>query len=96
MELRVTASARGLNGTIRVPGDKSITHRALLFGAMADGTTRLSGAMRAGVIERWRLPGSAGVEIERAQAMRRSLVGSAGRRPTGSWTAGTRPPRCGC
>ncbi|WP_214819694.1 MULTISPECIES: 3-phosphoshikimate 1-carboxyvinyltransferase [unclassified Exiguobacterium] len=30
-----------LNGTIRVPSDKSITHRALLFGMMATGTTRV-------------------------------------------------------
>jgi 3-phosphoshikimate 1-carboxyvinyltransferase len=32
-------------GTVRVPGDKSITHRALLFGAMARGTSRLAGAL---------------------------------------------------
>jgi 3-phosphoshikimate 1-carboxyvinyltransferase len=75
MELRVTASARGLNGTIRVPGDKSITHRALLFGAMADGTTRLSGPLRAGVIEAMEdCLGALGVEIERAQA-NETLVG---------------------
>ncbi len=30
-----------LNGSIRVPSDKSITHRALLFGMMATGTTRV-------------------------------------------------------
>lgn len=30
-----------LNGSIRVPSDKSITHRALLFGMMASGTTRV-------------------------------------------------------
>ncbi|WP_047375396.1 3-phosphoshikimate 1-carboxyvinyltransferase, partial [Exiguobacterium sp. ZOR0005] len=29
----------GLNGTIRVPSDKSITHRAIMFGAVADGRT---------------------------------------------------------
>lgn len=29
----------GLNGTIRVPSDKSITHRAILFGAIASGET---------------------------------------------------------
>jgi len=69
MELRVSGGARGLKGTIRVPGDKSITHRALLFGAMADGTTRLSGPMRAGVIEAMEnCLGALGVEIERAQA----------------------------
>jgi 3-phosphoshikimate 1-carboxyvinyltransferase len=32
-----------VEGLIRVPGDKSISHRALLFGALADGTTEVSG-----------------------------------------------------
>jgi 3-phosphoshikimate 1-carboxyvinyltransferase len=31
-----------LTGTVSVPGDKSISHRALLFGAMAIGETRIS------------------------------------------------------
>jgi 3-phosphoshikimate 1-carboxyvinyltransferase len=34
-----------LFGTIRVPGDKSISHRAVLFAAMADGTSRLTGVL---------------------------------------------------
>lgn len=33
----------GLSGTIVVPGDKSISHRAVMFGAMANGTTNVSG-----------------------------------------------------
>ena len=32
-----------LRGTVRVPGDKSISHRALLFGALADGPVEISG-----------------------------------------------------
>jgi len=32
-----------LRGTLRVPGDKSIGHRALLFSALAEGTTALRG-----------------------------------------------------
>ncbi|MFQ5943232.1 MAG: 3-phosphoshikimate 1-carboxyvinyltransferase [Anaerolineales bacterium] len=51
MELRVAGGAKKLMGTIQVPGDKSITHRALLLGAMARGSTRLQGALRAGVID---------------------------------------------
>lgn len=35
--------ARRLRGTIRVPGDKSISHRALLFNALAVGTARVRG-----------------------------------------------------
>lgn len=32
-----------IHGTLRVPGDKSISHRGLLFGAIAEGTSRLRG-----------------------------------------------------
>lgn len=35
--------AQRLNGRLRVPGDKSISHRAVLFGALARGTTRVTG-----------------------------------------------------
>ncbi|MCB8878903.1 3-phosphoshikimate 1-carboxyvinyltransferase [Acidisoma cellulosilytica] len=34
-----------LAGQIRVPGDKSISHRALMFGALADGETRITGLL---------------------------------------------------
>ena len=34
-----------LDGTITVPGDKSISHRAILFSAMAEGTSRLVGVL---------------------------------------------------
>ena len=41
-------SARGpLKGRVRVPGDKSISHRALLFGAIAEGVTRIEGLLPA-------------------------------------------------
>ncbi|MBI2384010.1 MAG: 3-phosphoshikimate 1-carboxyvinyltransferase [Gammaproteobacteria bacterium] len=33
----------GLSGTVRVPGDKSISHRAVMLGALAEGTTEVSG-----------------------------------------------------
>lgn len=32
-----------LNGMIRVPGDKSISHRSVMFGAIAEGTTTVEG-----------------------------------------------------
>jgi 3-phosphoshikimate 1-carboxyvinyltransferase len=34
-----------LQGRVRVPGDKSISHRALIFGALAVGETRISGLL---------------------------------------------------
>ena len=33
----------GIAGRLRVPGDKSISHRALMLGAIASGTTRVTG-----------------------------------------------------
>lgn len=35
--------ARGLGGEITVPGDKSLSHRAVLFSALADGATVING-----------------------------------------------------
>lgn len=40
--MKITTSAP-LRGTITVPGDKSISHRAVMFGALAKGTTRITG-----------------------------------------------------
>ncbi|MES1164600.1 MAG: 3-phosphoshikimate 1-carboxyvinyltransferase [Verrucomicrobiota bacterium] len=37
-----------LRGTCRVPGDKSISHRALLFGALCDGPVEVEGLGRGG------------------------------------------------
>ena len=42
-----TQPARSLRGVVQVPGDKSISHRALLFGAIAEGTTRITGLLPA-------------------------------------------------
>src|SRR5215469_3706511 len=42
----LTARRAGpLSGRLRVPGDKSISHRALIFGALAVGETRISGLL---------------------------------------------------
>ncbi len=41
----IPALAKPLLGPARVPGDKSISHRAVLFSAMADGTSRISGVL---------------------------------------------------
>ncbi len=44
-EARVGPAAP-FNGEIVVPGDKSVSHRAVLFGALAEGTTRIIGLSR--------------------------------------------------
>ncbi len=40
---QVTASGRPLFGTLDVPGDKSVSHRALLLAAQAEGISRIEG-----------------------------------------------------
>lgn len=42
---RAEKSARGFSGRIRVPGDKSISHRALILGAIATGKTEIHGLL---------------------------------------------------
>ena len=41
-----------LAGTARVPGDKSISHRALLFASLAEGETRIGGLLEGGDVQR--------------------------------------------
>ena len=46
MSKRFNISPGGtLSGTIRVPGDKSMSHRSVIFGALAEGITHVSGLL---------------------------------------------------
>jgi 3-phosphoshikimate 1-carboxyvinyltransferase len=40
-KLKLTKPEQGLNGKLGVPGDKSISHRAIMFGAVAEGRTTI-------------------------------------------------------
>ena len=56
--------ARGIKGTITVPGDKSISHRGLLLGAIAEGTTAIHNlSSSVDVWSTWRCLKQLGVEI---------------------------------
>jgi 3-phosphoshikimate 1-carboxyvinyltransferase len=58
------APARRVAGQIRVPGDKSISHRALMLGAIADGTTHVDGLLRgADCLATWAALETLGVPI---------------------------------
>jgi 3-phosphoshikimate 1-carboxyvinyltransferase len=64
--LIVRGSRRPLRGTARVPGDKSISHRAALFGALANGTTHIRGFLPANDCEATlRVVRGLGVAVER-------------------------------
>jgi len=43
LENRTIAPAKSLRGELSVPGDKSISHRSIMLGSLAKGTTRVSG-----------------------------------------------------
>ncbi len=40
-----SSKSQPLSGTARAPGDKSISHRSMIFGAMAEGTTHVTGLL---------------------------------------------------
>ncbi len=43
--MRIEPLSGPIQGKVRVPGDKSISHRAVLFSAMAEGTSKLRGVL---------------------------------------------------
>lgn len=56
------------NACLQVPGDKSISHRALLLGALAEGTTRITGLLQsADIASTWHCLEQLGVRIERQE-----------------------------
>jgi 3-phosphoshikimate 1-carboxyvinyltransferase len=69
----VVASSGGiLAGRLRVPGDKSISHRALMFGALAEGATRITGLLE-------------GEDVLRTAAAMRALGAEVVCESPGSW-----------
>lgn len=64
--------ATGLTGEVRVPGDKSISHRALMFGALAVGETVVEGLLE-------------GEDVLRTADAMRQLGAEITRAPDGRW-----------
>lgn len=65
MQLRAHPAA-GLRGTTGIPGDKSVSHRALLLGAMAVGASRITGLLEgADVLATAAALRALGVDLER-------------------------------
>ena len=62
----VSRQSAGLSGHVRVPGDKSISHRSLIFGALAIGETRIDGLLESeDVLNTAKALQALGVEIVR-------------------------------
>ncbi len=51
MKLTITGDSRPLHGRPHLPGDKSISHRALLLASMAHGPSRIRNFLKAGVTD---------------------------------------------
>ena len=45
--MKLKTNIKSLKGRLSVPGDKSISHRSIMFGSLAQGTTRISHFLRA-------------------------------------------------
>ncbi|QHL90726.1 3-phosphoshikimate 1-carboxyvinyltransferase [Sphingomonas changnyeongensis] len=67
------AAAPPLSGTVRVPGDKSISHRALMLSALAVGTSRITGLLE-------------GEDVLATAAAMRAMGAVIARSPEGLWT----------
>ena len=70
--LTAARPANPLAGKIRVPGDKSISHRSLMFGGLAVGETRITGLLE-------------GEDVLRTAAAMRLLGATASRDADGRW-----------
>ncbi len=44
--MKLRRNVEKLQGVIRVPGDKSISHRSIIFGSLAKGVTRVHDILR--------------------------------------------------
>ena len=44
--MKLKTNSKGLKGTIRVPGDKSISHHSIIFGSLAQGETKVYDILR--------------------------------------------------
>ncbi len=65
-----------LSGKVRVPGDKSISHRALILGALAVGETRVSGLLEGeDVLNTAKAMRALGASVERTGAFAWSVRG---------------------
>jgi 3-phosphoshikimate 1-carboxyvinyltransferase len=88
--MRLVATPGGpLRGEAAIPGDKSCSHRALIIGAMAQGTTRISGLLESDdVLATARAVAALGATVERVAAGEWQVTGA-------RWRSPDEPINCG-
>ena len=76
----LTATRGGpLRGRVRAPGDKSISHRSLILGALATGTTEIEGLLEGEDVKRTAAAMAAfGAQVERLGEGRWRVQGQGG------------------
>jgi 3-phosphoshikimate 1-carboxyvinyltransferase len=89
-EATLTGSSSGpLTGVVDVPGDKSISHRALILGGIASGETRITGLLEGDdVLHTAKAVRTLGAEVERLGTGEWSVRGS-------EWQSPDAPVDCG-
>lgn len=81
---------RPLRGRVRAPGDKSISHRALILGALAQGETSITGLLEsADVLATARAVAAFGAEVARLEPGRWRVRGAS------AWRSPAAPADCG-
>ncbi len=87
---RLTGSrSKSLSGTVEVPGDKSMSHRALILGGLAEGETRISGLLEGDdVLHTADAVRAFGAEVERLSPREWRVRGTQWREPDGSIDCG--------
>ena len=88
--MKLVATPGGpLRGEAAIPGDKSCSHRALILGAMASGTTHISGLLESGdVLATAQAVAALGATVERIGPGEWHVTGAA-------WTSPAEPIDCG-
>jgi 3-phosphoshikimate 1-carboxyvinyltransferase len=88
--LKLTASpGPALKGEAAIPGDKSCSHRALIFGAMAEGVTRIDGLLESDdVLATARAVEAFGAKVERSDTGQWVVQGA-------TWSSPSEPVDCG-
>jgi 3-phosphoshikimate 1-carboxyvinyltransferase len=88
---KVIKPARNLSGTLRLPGDKSISHRYAMLGGLAEGTSTFANfSTGADCASSLSCVGALGAKIERLQNGRVAVTGVGGR-----FTPSASPLDCG-